>query len=130
MKTREQILAAACTEGRAWAGERTLAQIWRECKRGDWLIWLLRHSGAEVDKEEWVRLALAVAERALVHVPAGEDRPRLAVEAAKAWLADQSQENAEKCHAAANAANAANAADAVERKQQADDIRRIIPCPF
>jgi len=26
-----------------WAGDRTLKQIWNECQRGDWMLWLLQN---------------------------------------------------------------------------------------
>src|SRR5574343_1508000 len=32
----------ACREAVLWVGDRTLEQAWRECKRSDWMLWLLR----------------------------------------------------------------------------------------
>ena len=31
----------ACKDAREWNGDRTLAQCWAECERGDWMMWLL-----------------------------------------------------------------------------------------
>ena len=57
--------------------------LWTACPRGDWLLWLAGTAG--VDRRAVVNAACACAREALVHVPDGEDRPRLAIEAAEAW---------------------------------------------
>jgi len=153
MKTRAEILSEACSAGREWAGERTLAEIWRDCPRGDWMIWLLRHSDADVTHAQWVQIAVACAES--VANLNSDPRVKEAIDAAKAWLADPSVRNRSAADAAANAAyaaraaraayaaayaaadadaadaaRAARAARAAERQKQADAIREIVPCPF
>ena len=40
----------ACHEAVIWAKGKSLAQVWRTCKRGDWLLWLC---GKMVDKPNW-----------------------------------------------------------------------------
>ena len=32
----------ACTDAIDWIGDRTIEQAWRECRRSDWMLWLLR----------------------------------------------------------------------------------------
>jgi len=32
----------ACEEGLEWLGDRTLAEMWAECERGDWMLWTYR----------------------------------------------------------------------------------------
>jgi hypothetical protein len=73
----------ACAPAREWVGNRTVAQAWAECSRGDWLIWWAERTG--VDRRLVVRAACACARLALPYVPEGEDRPRLAIETAEAW---------------------------------------------
>lgn len=36
---------SACIEGLNWAGKRTLRQIWDECQRADWIVWLVERFG-------------------------------------------------------------------------------------
>jgi len=31
----------ACASARYWNRDRTLAECWRDCERGDWMVWLL-----------------------------------------------------------------------------------------
>lgn len=73
----------ACHNARFWVGDRDLATAWRECARGDWMLWLAARAG--VDRRLVVEAACDCAETALVHVPAGEDRPRAAIETARRW---------------------------------------------
>jgi len=74
----------ACDDAVAWVGERrSLQKAWDECPRGDWLLWYAARAGA--DHKTVVMAACACARLSLVHVPDGEDRPRLAIEAAEAW---------------------------------------------
>lgn len=73
----------ACSEAREWVGARDLATAWSECQRGDWMLWLAARAG--VDRRVLVLACCDVAEPALVHVPPGEDRPRIAIETARAW---------------------------------------------
>ena len=111
------LLAAlnACEEAREWAKGKSLAGALRACTRGDWMLWLL---GMESDKPGWltrpqvVLLACACAERTLKHVPKGEDRPRLAIEAARRWAHDPTDANREAAARAAASASARASASA------------------
>ena len=76
----------ACPEAVEWAGRRRIAsRAWAACPRGDWLLWYAEQVGA--DCQDLVRAAAACASLVLHLVPAGDDRPRLAIEAAEAWAA-------------------------------------------
>lgn len=66
-----------------WVGDRDLPTLWREHDDGFWLLWTAFLIG--VDRRLVVEAACDCAETALVHVPAGEDRPRLCIETARAW---------------------------------------------
>ena len=73
----------ACSESLTWLGDRDLETAWAECLRGDWLLWLAAKAG--IDRKRLVMTACATAREALQFVPAGEDRPRKAIETAEAW---------------------------------------------
>ena len=60
-----------------------MEDLWRDCERGDWMLWLAAKAG--VDRHIVVEVACACARTALQYVPAGEERPRRAVELAEAW---------------------------------------------
>jgi hypothetical protein len=90
----------ACPEAIEWAGDRTPEQAWRECPRGDWLLWAAERVG--VDRRLLVLAACDCAETALVHVPDGEERPRMAIETARAWA--RGEATIEEVRAAAGAA--------------------------
>ena len=78
----------ACSEAREWASGKSLAAVWKTCKRGDWLLWLC---GKMADKPNWpthkevVLAACDCAELSLKHVPPGEERPRKCLETVRAW---------------------------------------------
>jgi hypothetical protein len=111
------------------------------------MIWFLRNTKL-LDKPTAVKIAIKCAEHVIALYESSypnDNRPKLAIGAAKAYLSnpsDQYQANAANAanaayaatYAAANAANAAtyaaNAAYAAERKWQADKIREIVPNPF
>lgn len=103
-----------CEEARTWAKNKSLATVWKTCRRGDWLLWLC---GKMADKSGWptrqevVLATCACAELALKYVPDGETRPAKAIEIARRWangLATIQEVRA----AAASAAAASFAADA------------------
>ena len=101
----------ACGEACYWAAGKSLATVWQTCRRGDWLLWLLAE---QIGKPGWPthkQLVLAgcdCAETALTRVPAGEDRPRIAIQTARKWARGKS--TLVEVEAAANAAYAAAAA--------------------
>jgi hypothetical protein len=73
----------ACEEARVWAEGKSLAKAWNTCERGDWMLWL---AGRLCDRKIVVLAACDCAELSLKHVPEGEDRPRKAIETARAWV--------------------------------------------
>ena len=72
----------ACSSAMNWLGDRDSDQMWAECERPDWLLWW---AGQVVSRQELVLAACDCAETALRYVPEGEDRPRLAIDAARRW---------------------------------------------
>ena len=127
----------ACPEALAWI-ERTPGRtnaLWELCPRGDWMLWLASQAG--VDLRRIVLAACACVRPALVHVPAGEDRPRLAIETAERWArGDATIEAVRAAHSGAYAAAAATcsiyAADAADARAKslahsADLVRAQIP---
>ena len=113
----------ACSDARAWAKGKDLHEAWTTCERADWLLWL---ASQMADKPGWptrkeiVLAACACAETALKYVKPGEDRPRIAIETARAWVRGEAsiedvrlaRENAYAAYAAAGAAAYAAAAAA------------------
>ena len=118
----------ACEEGVAWAKGKMPKVAWETCPRGDWLIWAAGKAG--ISPMLLVKAIIPAARRSLVHVPAGEDRPRLAIEAAERCLEHPTPENRSAAYAAASAAyaawSAADAAGASEHARCADDVRALI----
>jgi hypothetical protein len=110
----------ACEDAAAWAKgfTGTARQAWLACERGDWLMWLCAR--LEVDRKLVVTAACDCAERALKFVPAGEDRPRKAIETARAWV--RGEATIAEVHAAAAARQASF-------KESADIVRKAIPWP-
>ena len=113
-----------CTEAAQWLETQPdIATAWNCCQRGDWMMWLL--TKLPTPKEVSVTLACGLARSVLHLVPASEDRPRLAIEAAERWLAEPTEENRIACWAAcwAAARAAARAADAAARAAAWDAAR-------
>ena len=122
----------ACKEARTWAKDKDLHTVWATCERGDWLLWL---TGKMADKGGWatrkqvVLAACACAETALKYVKKGEDRPRKAIETARAWVRGEAT-TAQVRAAAAAAYAAATAARVSTLKLCADMVRKEIPEPM
>ena len=79
----------ACSYALVWAEKfDSLDEAWAKCERGDWMLWL---AGRLFDKQgspehkALVFAACQCARLALPYVSQGEERPRLAIEAAEAW---------------------------------------------
>jgi hypothetical protein len=119
----------ACEEAVEWAEPySTLADAWEKCERGDWMLWLAGKARAKLcTRQQLVLAACECARLALGHVPAGEDRPRVAIETAERWARGEATlaevrkaaaaayaTYAAYAAAAANAAAAAYAADAAD----------------
>ena len=107
MKSTKDILTklGACTEAVKWAGRKTPKKAWETCKRGDWLLWIA--GKLNVDRKLLVLVACVCARTALKYVPADEDRPRLAIEAAERWADNPTEKNKAAAWAAWAAAGAA-----------------------
>ena len=106
-----------CQESLDWIGSRrSAARAWAECERGDWMLWLLGRLAGPLESESRRRLVLCACECArlsLHYVPAGEDRPRVAIETAERWARCEAGVTLDDVRAAAYAAAyAADAADA------------------
>ena len=129
-----------CEEGARFAlRHKTLAAVWANCERGDWLWWMLRENGL-VTKKLSVSVAIALAEHVLdiyESRPRSDDRPRNAIWTAREYLRSPSARTKELARAAAMLAAAvaaayayaaadAYAAVAAERKWQADKIRELV----
>ncbi len=101
----------ACYEARGWLDTQTDARAaWETCERPDWLIWYACRRN--VERKVLVRIACDCARTVLRFVPEGEERPRLAIEAAERWTRDEAtiDEVRAAAYAAADAADAAYAA--------------------
>jgi hypothetical protein len=88
---------------------RTLDDLWAECQHGYWMLWLASCLG--VDRRLTVLAACDCAESVLSYIPAGEERPRRAIESARRWA--RGEATVDEVRAAAGAAY--DAAYAVER---------------
>lgn len=112
----------ACREAADWYDGRDSEQAWAECERGDWMLWVA--GKLNVDRKVLVAAACECAELALVHVPDGEDRPRQAIETARAWVSGNATlEQVRKAASAAYAAAYADAARAAAYAAYADATR-------
>ena len=150
----------ACSSAVEWARGKTLHAVWKTCQRGDWLFWL---AGKMADKKGWhtrkqiVLAACVCAETALKYVPKGEERPKKAIQTARAWArgkatieevrnagyaacyaasaasavchAADAAYAADAGYAACSAADAASAASAASLKDSADIVRKYLKEP-
>jgi len=55
----------ACDPAVAWVGDKDLDTAWRECQRGDWMLWLWGR--CEHDRRTLVLCACECARLALTH---------------------------------------------------------------
>lgn len=72
-----------------WATQHTsLSEVWEKCERGDWLIHLLRRA-RKLTKPLAVEISCLCAERMLPvfqELHPGDERPLMAIAAARAWI--------------------------------------------
>jgi hypothetical protein len=111
MKTTEFIQKySPCDEGAEFAQQfETMAEVWEACKRPGWLFWILEKH-APLEKRQSVRLAIHFAEAAIGNwKDKADQRPALAIQAAKTWLENPTEENQAAAKAAADAVDAAMA---------------------
>ena len=98
----------ACNQAREWAKGKSLAEVWKTCHRGDWMLWLAARYG-DVPLKTIVAIACDCAEPALAFTT--DPRPAATIAVVRLWLKDEA--TIEEVRAAADAANAAYvAADA------------------
>jgi hypothetical protein len=112
----------ACSEAVSWLKTQVSPSVaWRNCKRGDHMLWLLGKQAGPPESPARKKLVLAAcdcARLALKHVPAGELRPLRCIETAEAWahgkatIQEVSEARTAAYAAAAAAADAHAAADA------------------
>ncbi len=100
-------------EAAAWVKKRRWLDAWETCEDARWMLHAAVTVG--VDRRLVVRAACACARTVLDRVPAGEERPRRAIETAEAWTrgkatVDQVQQAAYAAFYAANASYASDAA--------------------
>ena len=74
----------ACAEARKWAkSQPDLQTAWRECRRSDWMLWLITRTTLDQNDRRLRLISCDFAEAVLIYVPAGEDRPRQAIAVAR-----------------------------------------------
>lgn len=69
----------ACTEAVEWVGDRDLQKAWKECERGDWMLWFAGRLGINL---RTLTLAKARCAKLVIHLMEDE-RSRKAVEVAE-----------------------------------------------
>lgn len=98
----------ACEPALTWLGDRDPETAWRECPRADWMLWSV--GKLNVDRKTLVTIACRIARKVLHLVPAGEDRPRIAIETTERWVRGEATiEEVRGARAAADTAAAAAA---------------------
>lgn len=130
MKTTEFIKKyAPCLDGAEFAGQfETMSEVWENCQRPEWLFWILEKH-APLEKAQSVTLAIAFAESALEHWTSDDQRPRQAIDAARAWLDNPCDVTTDAAESAAESA-ARSAARSAAESAQCEIIRNTIPNPF
>ena len=101
----------ACEDAIEWVGDRTPTQTWRDCKRGDWMMWIL---AKHVDQKGWATrdeltlLACDFAVRAVKKywTDKSDTRPMDAIIAARRCVMARTNENIESASSASRAAMA------------------------
>ena len=101
----------ACREAREWADRKTLSEIWEQCPRGDWMLWLARRAGVDKRTMTAAKADCAATIKHLMKDP----RSIKALETAQAYgrgeaTDDELADAADAADAAAAAAGAAGAA--------------------
>jgi len=89
MSFKQQLIEMdVCKEAIDWVEDRTIQQAWKDCQRGDWMLWLLEQIEGEkgwLDEKEIMLLGCWCARRALKYIQEREIRPLKAIEAKEAW---------------------------------------------
>ena len=104
---------SACREATDWVKStkcKSLESAWLKCERVDWMLWYVGKKAGPVGSESRIKLVLIACECAELVLPIFEkeypkdDRPRKAIEAARAYALKPSEETRVAANAAANAA--------------------------
>ena len=95
----------ACREAIEWVGDRDLVTAWMMCQQADWMLWLAAR--LLPDDPRVILAVCACARTALQYVPAGEERPRLAIEAAERCATNPSADNMNAARVAGDGARTA-----------------------
>jgi len=104
----------------------TSQELWADCKRGDWMLWLIGKLSGESGCEKRKRLVLTLckcARLSLKFIPKYELRPLKAIETAEQWARGENDitlQQVRAAYAAAADAYAAAAADAYAAAAAAD----------
>ena len=112
----------ACREAREWADRKTLSEIWEQCPRGDWMLWLARRAGVDKRTMTAAKADCAATIKHLMKDP----RSIKALETAQAYgrgeaTDDELADAADAADAAADAAAAAADDAAAAAADDADD---------
>jgi len=98
----------ACSGAIKWAKDKSLAEAWENCDRPDWMLWYYgRHTP---DKMVYIEIAIFAAEQVIgiyEKKHPDDNRPRKAIEAAREYLRNPSEETIKTARAARSAAYAA-----------------------
>jgi hypothetical protein len=82
-----------CSEAVEWLDKQeSLEQAWKECERGDWMLWLLGKFSGKAGSDTRKRLILCcceVARQSLKYVKNREGRPLAAIETAEKYARNE-----------------------------------------
>jgi hypothetical protein len=98
---------SACSDAVEWAKGKSLAEVWEQCDRADWLLWLCQRMVGEKgwpSHEEIVLVTRDIVESWLHFFEEkypDDQRPREAIEAARAWALCDPRDKDKKAAAAA-----------------------------
>ena len=93
----------ACSEAVEFCKDKDLKKAWKKCVRADWLLWFVCAMEIGTIRER-IHVICDCAATALKYVPKGEDRPKKAIEAARAYADKPTVENLQLLNAAGDAA--------------------------
>ena len=107
----------ACEDARKWVGDRSAKQVWADCERPEWMLWLLgKVDGTDAgspSRRKYVAIACECARLTLdnfeKHFPK-DDRPRKAIELCERYAAGEDVSFEELRRAAESAGRAAASA--------------------
>lgn len=95
----------ACQEAIDFCQGKDFKTAWTKCVRADWILWFICRMEIGTRRDR-THVICDCAATALKYVPRGEDRPRLAIEAARKYANKPTPENLNKLNVAAWAAEA------------------------